>query len=43
MLMAKISIFATSKNYFCQDAFFHGKKRFLPVTGKNFPTLVTSN
>jgi len=30
------------KNYFCQDGFFHGKKRFLPVTGKNLPTLHTT-
>jgi len=27
------------KNYFCRDGFFNGKKRFLPVTGKNLPTL----
>ena len=27
------------KNYFCRDGFFRGKKRFLPVTGKNLPTL----
>jgi len=28
------------KNYFCRDGFFRGKNRFLPVTGKNLPTLV---
>jgi len=28
-----------SKNYFCRDGFFRGKNRFLPVTGKNLPTL----
>jgi len=27
------------KNYFCRDGFFRGKNRFLPVTGKNLPTL----
>jgi len=34
--------FATdiSKNYFCRGGFFRGKKRFLPVTGKNLPTLL---
>jgi len=28
------------KNYFCRDGFFRGKNRFLPVTGKNLPTLI---
>jgi len=30
------------KNYFCRDGFFRGKNRFLPVTGKNLPTLITT-
>jgi len=32
-------VFASGKNYFCRDGFFRGKNRFLPVTGKNLPTL----
>jgi len=32
------AVFA-GKNYFCQDGFSAEKKRFLPVTGKNLPTL----
>ena len=31
------------KNYFCRDGFFRGKKRFLPVTGKNLPTLTVAS
>ena len=30
------------KNYFCRDGFFTEKNRFLPVTGKNLPTLASS-
>jgi len=38
--LTSAKVFASGKNYFCRDGFFRGKNRFLPVTGKNLPTLI---
>jgi len=35
----KLVFAVADKNYFCQDGFFHGKSQFFPPSGKNMPTL----